>query len=76
MADRVTLINPTRKDAAPDIVHPVCPHCNADPCSLQSAQFAFPNGLVGGVFFCAACRKILSVQATGAAQPSRIVKPL
>lgn len=71
MANRTVETNPTRKDAAPMAPQPVCPHCGADPVILSTTQFLFPNGLMGGVFFCDTCRKVLSIQATGNASIPR-----
>jgi hypothetical protein len=54
----------------------VCPHCNADPCTINARDIMWPNGLIAMVFSCQACRSIFSLDFRGEVPGQRaIVSP-
>lgn len=56
---------------------PVCPHCADDPARLSIMPQQFPGGMIGSIFFCGNpdCRKVISVQILGMAQPQQPTGP-
>jgi hypothetical protein len=55
----------------PDIIHPVCPKCGADPLILRRLRHDFPDGVVVEVLFCTKpeCRAAIGTQIVGIERP-------
>lgn len=62
---------PQSEMKAPDIIHPTCPSCGADPLILKRLRHDFPDGVIVEVLFCAKgeCRAAIGVQIVGIEKP-------
>lgn len=61
-----------RPAPVPDVIHPRCPHCGADPLKIWRLRYDFPDGVVAEVLFCggnektkADCRAVLNATIVG-----------
>lgn len=70
---RIVEVN-ERTEQVPTSLTPICPHCGIDPARLTAVPLQM-GPVQALVFFCGACRKILSVEVIGIEQP-RIVRPM
>lgn len=56
----------------PEIVHPKCPKCGADPLILKRLRHDFPDGVVVEILFCSnwLCRVAIGAQIVAVERPA------
>jgi hypothetical protein len=59
-------------ESVPELIHPTCPSCGADPLILKRLRHDFPDGVVVEILFCAKleCRAAIGAQIVGIEKPT------